>query len=91
MKCPMCNAEIQTADPAYVWMERFYDVKEEHNSLKQQLAEALAKLEKFEKMEPIVFVDSGHLREVSNGNDMLIYAQCEQDEQGRLEPLYAHP
>lgn len=39
-------------------------------------------------LEPICFVDAGHLREVSNGNNMLIYASSEQDEQGRLEPLY---
>ena len=45
----------------------------------------------YENMAPVIYADVGHIREVSNGNDMLIYAQSEQDEQGRLEPLFVHP
>ena len=36
----------------------------------------------------VIYVDAGHLREILNGNEMPIYASSEQDEQGRLEPLY---
>jgi hypothetical protein len=35
-----------------------------------------------------VFVDAGHLREVLNGNAMMVYAAPEQDTQGRLAELH---
>ena len=37
-------------------------------------------------IKPLVWVDGGHLREVSNGNEMLIFAASENTD--RLEPLY---
>ena len=55
------------------------------------VSEAEINLSIYENMTPVIYADVGHIREVSNGNDMLIYASYEQDEQGRLEPLFVHP
>ena len=55
----------------------------------ETIAALQARIEAADK--PLIYADIGHLREVSNGNDMNIYASSEQDEQHRLEPLFTCP
>ena len=53
--------------------------------------QAATKHQETQKAEPIVFVDAGHLREVSNGNEMLIWASPRQGAFNLLVPLYLTP
>ena len=75
---------------------RFTELFAENIKLKEQLTQAnetiaalQARIEAADN--PLIYADVGHLREVSNGNDMNIYASSEQDEQRRLEPLFTRP
>lgn len=61
--------------------------QEKAGRMSEELVKLQAKIEEADKQEPLIFVDVGHLREVSNGNNMPIYASCEQ----RLEPLFTRP